>query len=57
MSTKQLEIEAIIEDLVDNTIIDLFADSFSNTKECEYALEVLKQRLEELDIDSFKELF
>jgi len=57
MSTKQLEIEAIVEDLVDNTIIDLFADSFANAKECEFALEVLKQRLEELDIDSFKELF
>jgi len=57
MSTKQLEIEAIVEDLIDNTILELFADSFSNTKECEFAFEVLKQKLDEVDSASFKEYF
>jgi len=57
MSTKQLEIEAIVEDLIDNTILELFADSFSNSKECEFAFEVLKQKLEEVDPDTFKEYF
>ena len=57
MSTKQLEIEAIVEDLIDNTILELFADSFANTKECEFAFEVLKQKLEEVDPSQFKEFF
>ena len=57
MSTKQLEIEAIVEDLIDNTILELFADSFSNAKECEFAFEVLKQKLDEVDSAGFKEYF
>lgn len=57
MSSKQNEIEAIVEDLIDNTILELFADSFSNTKECEFAFEVLKQKLEEFDSSRFKEYF
>lgn len=57
MYSKQNEIEAIIEDLIDNTIMDLFADSFSSKKECEVALEILISKLEEIDSNKFKAFF
>jgi hypothetical protein len=55
--SKQHEIEAIIEDLIENTIIDTFASSFSSKKECEIALDVLKEKLDEFDSDVFDTLF
>lgn len=57
MYSKQNEIEAIIEDLIDNTIMDLFADNFSSKKECDVALEMLISKLEELDSNKFKAFF
>lgn len=57
MHSKQNEIEAIVEDLLENTIIELFADSFSSKKECEVALEVLISKLEEYDTNNFKNFF
>lgn len=57
MYSKRHEIEAIIEDLVENTIWDIFAGSFSTTQECEIALEVLISKLEETDVTSFKTMF
>jgi hypothetical protein len=57
MYSKQNEMEAIVEDLIDNTIMDLFADNFSTKKDCELALEVLISKLEELDTNRFKEFF
>jgi hypothetical protein len=57
MYSKQNEIEAIIEDLIENTIIELFQDSFSSKKECEIALEMLISKLEEFDTKEFKKYF
>jgi hypothetical protein len=57
MYSKQNEMEAIVEDLIDNTIMDLFADNFSSKKDCELALEVLISKLEELDTNRFKDFF
>lgn len=57
MYSKQNEIEAIIEDLIENNIIDAFADSFSSKKECEVALEFLITKLEEFDCDVFGDFF
>lgn len=57
MYSKQHEIEAIVEDLIDNTIMELFADSFSSKKECEIALEMLISKLEDFDTRSFKAFF
>lgn len=57
MYSKQNEIEAIIEDLIDNTIVDLFADNFSSKKECDIALEMLISKLEDFDSNSFKAFF
>lgn len=57
MHSKQHEIEAIVEDLIDNTILELFADTFSSKKECGVALEILRQKLEDYDSASFKDYF
>jgi hypothetical protein len=57
MHSKQHEIEAIVEDLIDNTILELFADTFSSKKECAFALEILKEKLEDYDSSSFKDYF
>ena len=57
MYSKQNEIEAIVEDLIENTIMELFADSFSSKKECEAALEILISKLEEFDPKVFKTFF
>lgn len=57
MHSKQNEIEAIVEDLIENTIVELFADSFSSKKECEVAFEMLLSKLEEYDTSKFKEFF
>lgn len=57
MYSKRHEIEAIVEDLVENTIMDAFAGSFSSTKECEEALTILIEKLEEIDIKVLKSLF
>ena len=57
MYSKQNEIEAIVEDLIENTIIELFADSFSSKKECEMALEILISKLEDFDPKVFRTFF
>jgi len=57
MYSKQHEIEAIVEDLIENNIIELFADSFSSKKECEVALVMLISKLEEFDLKAFKTFF
>ena len=57
MYSKQNEIEAIVEDLIENTIFELFADSFSTKKECEIALEMLISKLEDFDTKSFNNFF
>lgn len=57
MYSKHNEIESIIEDLIENTIVELLADSLSSKKECEVALNMLIEKLEELDPKVFKKYF
>jgi len=57
MHSKHYEIEAIVEDLIENTVVELFCDSFCSKKECEIALEILINKLEELDPKVFKDCF
>ena len=57
MYSKHHEIEAIIEDLIENTIVDLLSHSFSTKKECIIALETLKLKLEDFDETIFNSLF
>ena len=57
MHSKHHEIEAIVEDLIENTILELFADSFASKKECGIALDILREKLEDYDSGSFKDYF
>lgn len=57
MITQQHEIEALVEDLIENTIIDFLETNFYNKKTAKYAFNVLKQKLEEFDSDVFDDLF
>jgi hypothetical protein len=57
MYSKEHEIESIVEDLIENTIVELFTSSLSNKKECEIALDILISKLEEFDTDVFKDFF
>lgn len=57
MYSKQHEIEAMLEDFIENTLIEAFRDFFASPKECEIALEILQSKLDELDVSVFKNLF
>jgi ribosome maturation factor RimP len=54
MSSKRNEIEAIIEDVVENIIFEVFDNNFTTISEVEFALEVLKDRIQNLDVDDFE---
>ena len=57
MHSKHNEIEAIVEDLIENNIVDVLASSLNSTEECEVAVEMLITKLEELDLSVFKSWF
>jgi len=57
MYSKHNEIEAIVEDLIENVIFELFSDNFSSKKEWEIAHEMLIAKLEEVDTKVFKSFF
>jgi len=57
MYSKYHEIEAIVEDIIDNVIMDAFEGSFSSKKECKIALELLIAKLEEVDDDIFNNFY
>jgi|LakMenE18May11ns_1017448.scaffolds.fasta_scaffold8779518_2 hypothetical protein len=57
MYSKYHEIEAIVEDIIENVIIEAFEGSFSSKKECNVALDLLKTKLEELEDDIFDDFY
>jgi hypothetical protein len=57
MYSKDNEIEAIVEDLIENNIVDIIASSLDSPKECEVAIELLIEKLEEFDLSVFKTWF
>ena len=57
MIIRQGEIEALVEDLIESTILDIFQSELENKREARMALEILKQKLEELELDVLNELF
>lgn len=57
MNSKKFEIEALVEDLIEGVIIEEFVGSLNSAKECEAALEILIQKLEEFDPKDFKSYF
>lgn len=57
MYSKQHKIDSIVEDLIQDLVIESFTSYLDNAKECDYALEVLKTKLEEFDTIIFKRFF
>lgn len=57
MHSKYNEIQSLIEDLTENTIIEFFGESFSNKKECCVALDVLIDQLSNIECDVFAKYF
>jgi hypothetical protein len=56
MSSKRHEIEAIIEEVIESIILDTFESNFTNLSEIEYALTVLKDRVQSLEVEDFEHL-
>ena len=57
MCCKQNEIEAVVEDLIENVIVEALAGTLQNAKECEIAVEMLKEKLDALALADFLPLF
>lgn len=57
MYSKQHEIESFVEDVIENEILNLITDYFSTKKECEFALNCLKEKIQEVDDNVFDCLF
>jgi len=57
MHSKYNEIESIVEDLIENTVVDYFQGCFSSKKECKLALKILLDKLEDFDDNVFNDLF
>lgn len=57
MHSKYNEIEAIVEDLVEHTIVSFLQDTLSTKKECLVALEMLREQLEDFDCSVFDDFF
>jgi hypothetical protein len=55
MSLKEPEIESIVDHALDETLTEIFNNEFRSHKDVEYALEYLRQKVNELDADDFEE--
>jgi hypothetical protein len=55
MSLKEPEIEAIVDHALDETLSQIFENEFRNIKDIEYALEYLRQKVDELEAEDFEE--
>jgi hypothetical protein len=56
MSLKKQEIECIVERIVESIIFEAFDDNFSSEQDVAYALDVFKNKVENLDIEDFDHL-
>jgi len=55
MSLKEPEIEAIVDHALDETLNEIFENEFKDLKDIEYALEYLRQKIDELEAEDFEE--
>jgi hypothetical protein len=56
MSIKRHEIEGIIEQVVESVIFEAFDSNFNSEEEISYALAVLKNKVDSLDVEDFDHL-
>lgn len=55
MSLKEPEIEAIVDHAIDETLTEIFETEFCNIKDIEYALNYLRQKVDELEATDFED--
>jgi len=55
MSLKEPEIESIVDHALDETLNEIFENEFKDLKDIEYALEYLRQKIDELEAEDFEE--
>lgn len=55
MSLKEPEIEAIVDHALDETLNEIFENEFKDLKDIEYALEYLRQKVDELEAEDFED--
>lgn len=55
MSLKEPEIESIVDHALDETLTEIFNNEFKNIKDIEYALDYLRQKVDDLDAEDFED--
>jgi len=55
MSLKEPEIESIVDHALDETLAQIFDNEFSTPKDIEYALNYLRQKVDELEAEDFED--
>ena len=55
MSFKKLEIEAIIDNVLDDVLTETFSNQFDKIESIEYALDYLKTKVEALEAEDFED--
>jgi hypothetical protein len=57
MFSKHYELEEIVDDVLHNTIIEALGSTLESKKECDIAIEILREKLATLDDDVFDSFF
>lgn len=55
MSYTKNEIECFVDTALEEAILEIFKHQFSSFKELEYAVECLKEKVQELDPEDFED--
>jgi|688.fasta_scaffold847012_3 hypothetical protein len=55
MSLKKPEIESIVDHALDETLSEIFENEFRTYEDIEYALEYLRNKVDELEADDFED--
>jgi hypothetical protein len=56
MSLRKSEIDATIDGIIESIIFEVFEGNFSSETEVELALTILKQKIEDLELDDFEHI-
>jgi hypothetical protein len=55
MSLSKNEIECLVDTAFDDAILEIFKNQFSNFKEIEYAVDYLKEKIQDLEPEDFED--
>jgi hypothetical protein len=55
MSLSKNEIECFVDTAIDDTIFEIFKNQFSSMKEIEYAVDYLKEKIQDMDPEDFED--